>query len=167
MEPGLDLAFTHVVALGDLRHGVHVPVPPHEQPPVLLGQRAKECVQRPGDLPPLGGGIPAGVGDAQLHLLAQGHHLGLPSGRIKPVQLAEGKVPAYFRKVGEEILRALGRDRPPRGEIGVVHAFLRVLVALDDALGDGLQLPSVGRLGLHNGLILPFPIQVDDLFVFH
>ena len=60
----------------------------------------------------------------------------------------------------------LRRDGVPGPEIGVVDAFLRVVVAAEDVPGQGVEKTAVFSGGGRDGPLVPVPVKVNDLRVF-
>ena len=159
--------FTESVPDGNFRDGVHIPVPAQKYHPVFRGQGAQKGVQEHSQLLSVPLPLPLGIRDAQLHFLGQTDHLSLALGGVLPVQPVQGEIPADFGKIGEKMLGSAGRNRIPGFQIGVADAFLRILTAAQNAVCQVVQPPSVGVVGVTDGVLIPGQEQRNDLHVFH
>ena len=159
------LAFRHAVPPSDLRNGIRVPVSPKEDHPAVPGQAFQKCVQELPDLFAPQGPLVAGIGNAQLHFLGQGHHIRLSLRRQLPVQPVQGNVAADGGQKGKEIFWPVGWDDLPGFEIGIADAFLRVLPAQQDPVRQRMQPPAIGQVRLMDGVLVSGQKQRDDLCV--
>lgn len=83
------------------------------------------------------------------------------------VPTIQGKIP---RDPGQKVFQPhwpLGRDGVPGVEPGVIDAFLRIFAVMQNVFGNRETVSAILLFGLSNGFSILFPVQLDDLAVFH
>ena len=159
----------HAQALCDGGNRLGVPVAQEKGAALFPGQRREKDVdrllQRTG-LRRLLRGLSAG--DALAQVLE--HEVELPS----PALLRLAALQHRERDAARELAEKRGehgwpvrRDGVPRVEPGVVDRLLRILLAEEDAEGDGVAIDPVGLRRRRNGARVALPIELHDLGILH
>lgn len=167
MKLGFDLTLTDAVSGGDLCRCVQIEVAPQKDQAGFLWQSFQETLHRIAKLDFAQFPVPGHIGDAGFHLLRQGNYLGIPLCCQPPVQTIKRDMSAYGCQKGIKILRALGRNCFPGFHIRIIHAFFCVLPAIENAVGEGIELSAIGGIRLLDGLLIALEKQSDDVRIFH
>ena len=67
-------------------------------------------------------------------------------------------------QIRKEVGRPLRRDSLPGFQIGITDAFLRVLIAAQNVVGQDVELPAIAAVCLRNGIGVPFE---EEFYNFH
>ncbi len=167
MQPGGQRPLPDAVALGDLRRGLHKPVPADEYHPVLRGQGLQKIVQDPAQLFGIRLRIPVDSGDTLLQLLGQAYHLRPALGGGGLLQPVQRQIPADPGQIAVQLPGPGGGNGPPGAKIGVADALLSILPAAQDIVRKPQQPGAVGLLRPADGLLIPGKIKLDDGFIIH
>ena len=98
------------------------------------------------------------------------YQIPLASAALLPVLFppaSDGRVSGQASEKSRQDSRPLIRHGIPGCEPGVVDAFLRVLIALADVIGNSMAVSSVFLLRFGYGPVGALPIQIHNGTVFH
>ena len=161
VELDVDRVRGHAVGAGEIGHLVEIPVAAQEQGAVGGGELPQKIVQRLGQ----GGVILGGVGGNGGQLVQRLGHVDISLGPPHGAVAVDGEVAHQPPQIILEGEGLLGRDGLPCLQVGVVDTLLGIGLALQNLHRDGVDVAPVAAGGLGDGLLVPRPVQGDDLGV--
>ena len=163
------LAFGYAIALGDVGHGVQIPIPADEHVPFFLIQFAEKVIDgRPKYQIIHAARAVIRRRDALLHFRTELTDKSAALQTAAVTAAVQGNVAGDPGEEGVEVIAWLmGRDRAPCLHVGVIFTLLGRLQIIDDPVGQRAQTAAVFLGGLPDGCLVTPQVQRDDAAVIH